>query len=73
MDHLKSIYKSFGILVSGIVIVFLQSGSYKALGVLFEDIVKQYETSKLYGGWALTFQPAATFAIGVYSYLLISH
>ncbi|KAJ8045708.1 hypothetical protein HOLleu_08766 [Holothuria leucospilota] len=65
VNHLENIFKSFGVLVSGIVIAFLQSGSFKALGVLFEDIVRQYKTSNLFGGWALTFQPAATFVIPV--------
>lgn len=55
---------SFGVLLAGMIAVFLQSGSFKAFGVLFDDIVEEYKTSYMYAGWVLTFKDSVSFIVG---------
>ncbi|XP_071854827.1 uncharacterized protein [Apostichopus japonicus] len=54
---------SFGVLLAGMIAVFLQSGSFKAFGVLFDDIVEEYKTSYMYAGWVLTFKDSVSFIV----------
>ncbi|KAJ8032585.1 hypothetical protein HOLleu_26145 [Holothuria leucospilota] len=66
LRSVKRLSKSPGVLFSGFVMVFLQSGTFKACGVLLEDVVKRYDSSYLFGGWVFTFQPAFSFITARY-------
>lgn len=65
---LGKLFESVDILFSGILFIFLQSGSFKAFGVLFDDIVTEYDTSNTYAGWILTLQASASFIVGRYHF-----
>lgn len=63
-EKMGRLFDSFGILFAGMLAVFLQSGSYKAFGVLLDDIVDEYKTSNTYAGWVLSFQESASYIVG---------
>lgn len=63
-NRLLKIYRNGGVLIGGCIIIFMQMGSFKVLGVLYEDVVNLYNLSNLHGGWILSFQPSMSYFVG---------
>ncbi|XP_071828165.1 monocarboxylate transporter 7-like isoform X3 [Apostichopus japonicus] len=62
-NTLEKLFVSIDILFSGILVVFFQSGTFKAFGVLFDDLVIAYNTSNIYAGWIFTFQASIAYIV----------
>lgn len=55
---------SFDIVVGGCCYAFMSNGSFKSSAVVFDDTVKLYNTSNVFGGWVLSLQLAVSCFVG---------